>query len=333
MDIFKKCNCALLFSDDPYSGVDANFYKHSNCEIDNSILLLCNGKKLLIANKMNEREARQKCKFAVKSLFSRDVPAFLKKKISKTAKIGLDFEAISSARYFRLKKIFGPRLVDISEELEQMRLQKTQEEISNLKTAVKIAKTILNGLKLSPSMSELDVQKSLHIACLQKGVEFSFPPIIASGKNSANPHHKPCAKKLGNGIVLIDFGVKYKGYCSDLSRCFFLGECKKEKEKYAQAKLIFSKLVDSFSSVRTIGQVAQIGDMECKKLGWPPMIHSFGHGIGIKVHDAPPLYSKSKQMILPNMALAIEPGYYCNQFGVRFEDNILIGKKGAKLLQ
>ena len=330
--IFSKCSTALLFNDEPTDSANPDFLYYCGCDVDNSILVLRKNSRILLTAKMNEKKAKQQCKFKVISFTQKDIKTLIKKYAK--GRVGIDFSSVSHARFLRLKKILKNKLVDISGDLSGARAKKSKKEILKIKKSVFIAKKILNEIEksLNPSKTEIEIEKELQLLCIKHKVEPSFPPIVASGKNSANPHHNPCAKKLGKSIVLIDFGVKYQNYCSDLTRCFFLGECKKEREKYAQAQNILRELVRKIPSLKTAAQLSKHADKLTEKYGWGKMVHAIGHGVGLQVHESPLLYSKSKDS-LKNAAIALEPGWYGRDFGVRYEENVQIsGNLKAKVL-
>ena len=233
----------------------------------------------------------------------------------------------------RLLKLLGKnRVADVSEQMEEMRRVKSRQQIEKISKAVRISKNILHSLELKPSMTELDVVRELGMACAEEGVSFAFPPIVAAGINAREPHHEPGAKKLGQGVVLVDFGAQYQHYNADLSRCYFLGPCKEERIKYEQAKAIHDAILDEMPSLHTGGQLARFADAQCKKRGWGRMLHAIGHGLGLEVHDAPHLGLKSTDKLQEGVVLAIEPGWYGKKFGVRFENDVVWGKKKARLL-
>lgn len=163
----------------------------------------------------------------------------------------------------------------------------------------------------------------------------SFPPIIASGKNSAVPHHVSGNTRLAEGIFLADVGVVYRGYCSDMTRTYVIGEptamhkhmyavvnrAKKESTAMAEAG---EKAVDVFNAANSIIKDSYGVDM----------IHGLGHGLGIEVHDYPDGFrQKSKTVLREGMCLTVEPGYYKEGFGgVRIEDDIVIRNGRPKAL-
>jgi Xaa-Pro dipeptidase len=329
---FKKISSLLLFSGDAANGPDPNFLKHAGADIDGSVLLWTKSGKRLITSTMNEGKARASMSFPIQ-LYSASGSADTIKETVPKGKIGLDYSSIDASRYLRFEKLFGrKRLVDACPSLELLRATKSSDELAKMKKSVAIAKDILRAVELKPSMTELDVVAQLSRRCIDKNVTFSFPPIVGSGASAGKPHHTPSMKKLGTGIVLIDFGVRYQHYCSDLTRCYFLGAAQAERAKYAQCQAIHNAVIDDLPSCQTAGDVVALADREVKKALWPKMIHSIGHGIGLEVHEAPHLYSKSKEKLRENTPMAIEPGWYSSKFGVRYENNVVWGKKKARML-
>ena len=330
---FTTCQSVLLFSGDVSNEGDPNFLQAAGCDVDGAILAWTKKEKVILTSKMNATKAESSFKGRVVSIDSIDIAKTLKAMLPK-GKIGLDLEHIHAARYLRLGKLLGrSRLADISEKLDDLRRVKGKGEISKIKKAVQISKSILSSLRLSPSMAELDVVRQLGLKCAERNVVFAYPPIVAAGKNSREPHHDPGPTCLGKGVVLIDFGVKYQHYCADLSRCYFLGPAKEERKKYEEAKKIHAAVVRAIPTFKTGGELGHFADeYSRKRLHWPRMLHSVGHGLGLEVHDPPHLGLKSKDKLQPGVVLAIEPGWYGKDFGVRYEDDLVIGRRKARVL-
>lgn len=329
--LFNKCDYALLFNDGTTCLPDANFLKHAKCDVEDAILLMSQNSKLLISSKFGEKEARKNCCLPLKVVSSRkETNSFLQKKL-RGKKLGLDFSSISATRYLRIKNLLKKEPLDIGAELSLERAIKTPGEIKLISEAVKISKEILDGVSLSPAKSEIAVANELKVQCAKLGLEPAYGIIVAAGKNSSSPHHVPTSKKLGNSSVLIDFGVRYNNYCADLTRCFFLGKCEKEREKYEEAKQIFDSLVLSLPKCKTACDFANLAQNEIKCAGWPNLPHTIGHGIGLEVHEEPFFHSDSKTPLAPNTIIALEPAYYCKNFGVRYEDDLVITKNGVKI--
>ena len=213
-------------------------------------------------------------------------------------------------------------------------------------------KYVLNQIKLGVSEKQLAFEIKSFIK--KHGADVSFAPIVAFGKNSAFPHHKPTNQELLiNDQILIDLGVKLNGYCSDMSRTVFFGKPTIEQKRMYQTVLeaqkraieyiqkCHSKLVsESRAKARSRNKFGMTGK-EVDKIareyivsqGYPPIPHSLGHGIGRKVHEPPKLSPKSKDILMPGMVFTIEPGIYIKGFGgVRIEDVVVLENYRPQLL-
>ncbi|VVB56481.1 Xaa-Pro dipeptidase [uncultured archaeon] len=329
---FKNCSSILLFSGEAEDGPDPNFFHLSGADVDGAILVWTQKGQTLITSKMNAAGAAAQFSGRVLAPDWKDIGSTIKSLVP-AGKVGLDLRSLSARRYVRMGQLLcAKRLVDAGEQLDNLRRVKKPQQIAKIAKAVKISKQILDELELKPSMTELDVVKALNLACAKRGTSFAFPPIVAAGPASREPHHIPGPRKLGRGIVLIDFGAQYQHLNADLSRCYFLGPCPEEKKKYEEAQQIHDSILDEMPSLHTGGQLARFADAQCKKMGWGRMIHAIGHGLGLEVHDPPHLSLASKDKLQNNVVLAIEPGWYGKKFGVRYENNVVWGRKKARLL-
>jgi len=248
-------------------------------------------------------------------------------------RIGINHESISLAEFNALKTkdkklIFS----DISSQLHDMRMQKTDAELQNIRKAAYHADKIISGLfgklknnkQMRHFKKESDIMDYLNSETRKAGLKTSFKPIVASAKNSANPHHD-AKDLLGKGFCIIDFGVKYDGYCSDMTRTIYFGTpSKKERELY---DLVLKSNVESIRFAERDSRCSDV-DKYCKKvLGEysERFIHGLGHGIGVEIHEGPTLNSKSKDVIKDNMVFTIEPGIYLpGKYGIRIEDDIIM---------
>ena len=172
-----------------------------------------------------------------------------------------------------------------------------------------------------------------------------FPTIICFGANAAMPHHMPDDTKLGaNEFVLIDCGSRYRNYCSDVTRTFIykpdrkIAKYKKMLDMYnvvAQAQRIGMSEVMAGAQ----GKAAHLAAQDCidkasKGVYKGTFIHSLGHPIGVEVHDVGVgLYPSEKDKLREGMVVSVEPGIYIPGFGgVRIEDDVLVTKKGMRVL-
>ncbi|MCR4305907.1 MAG: M24 family metallopeptidase, partial [Candidatus Daviesbacteria bacterium] len=181
-----------------------------------------------------------------------------------------------------------------------------------------------------------------------KGAVISFPTIAAFGKNSSIPHHQTGNTKLGpesssgreGQVILLDFGVKFENYCSDMTRTIFFGKpTGKQKDIYNEVLESQQKAVDYIKGLIKTGQeirsagVDKVARDYILSKGYPSIPHSLGHGIGLEVHEHLSLSPKSKESLKEGMVFSIEPGIYLTDFGgVRIEDLFVYEEKGLRQL-
>ena len=170
------------------------------------------------------------------------------------------------------------------------------------------------------------------------GQGLAFDTIVAFGANTANPHHHNSDRKLKqNEPVLVDFGCKYKGYCSDITRSWWFGnkiskewqtlfDLVKETHDYA------ATLARDNIRANTLDSAAR-DFMDKANVSSKDFIHSLGHGLGLKIHQKPFFGPSSTDLLKVNTVFTIEPGlYYDGKFGIRYEDTFVLTLKGAKIL-
>ena len=218
--------------------------------------------------------------------------------------------------------------------IENARVIKDKEEIDCIAKACEITDKAFEYIirNLKEGMSEKDVAFEIEKFMIQNGADgLAFDSIVAFGENSSMPHAVPTDRKVRKGdIIQFDIGCKYNGYCSDFSRVIFVEEVKEEyKEVYdfvlsQQEKL--SIMLKDGSNIKTI-----IKDRETDyKLKNYDVLHAFGHGVGLDIHERPVLRSKQDCILKENSVIAIEPGVYKpGKFGIRIEDTFLVGKSGC----
>lgn len=156
----------------------------------------------------------------------------------------------------------------------------------------------------------------------------SFDSIVASGPNSSMPHAVPTNRKIENGdIILLDYGCKYKGYCSDMTRIMFVGSVKEEYKKIYELVLKNNEI-----TLRDMKEGANIKVLtrsinDDLKLNGQIAMHSPGHGVGLDIHEEPFFSTNVDNFLKANMVVTVEPGVYiAGRFGVRIEDTVLITK-------
>jgi len=179
--------------------------------------------------------------------------------------------------------------------------------------------------------TEIEVAKYLRKKAKEKNCKLAFSPLIVSGNNFLEIHHKSNKTKL-RGFVIVDFGVKYGGYCSDVTRMLYKGvPSKEELELYKLVVKVQGNALNNLSLGKDycdIDMKARIDFGEYKKY----FEHNLGHGVGKKIHQKPWITFKSKDAVKENDVVTIEPGIYAKKFGIRIEDTVLVKKNKIEVL-
>ncbi|MEM0192850.1 MAG: aminopeptidase P family protein [Candidatus Korarchaeum sp.] len=222
-------------------------------------------------------------------------------------------------------------VVDARPQLNRMRAIKSEYEVSLMKESASISIKALESLEMPPKASEREVANLLEFRMRELGAEgSSFPTIVASGMNSFNAHHIPTERRISEGdILLIDFGAKYKGYCIDITRTYFIGTPTEEFLRRYQA--VLSAQVKAMDHIKA-GVPLERPDIEARKVlkGFGLLeyyVHSLGHGIGLEVHEEARLLVGRRDSMEEGMVFTDEPGIYLRGWGgIRIEDTVLVGK-------
>ena len=206
-------------------------------------------------------------------------------------------------------------------------------ELEYVKKACEIADGAYISLlgKIKEGMSENEVAALLEYEMRKLGASgTSFDTIVAFGENSSVPHHETGLRKLKFGdVVLIDFGCKFGGYCSDCTRTVLFGDNGKQaefKQNYLNVFEAHMLAKEKITCGMTGAEADAIARNYLKKYGLDKYFtHSLGHGIGINVHEFPRLSPKSADVLLNNMVFSDEPGvYFEGKFGIRIEDTVTL---------
>ena len=246
------------------------------------------------------------------------------------------------------QKIFPQaKIIATDKIIENWRAIKNANELQKIRQAclrldkVFADKEFFRGI-LREGVTEKEVAFELEMKLRDHGkYKLSFPVIVAFGENSAIPHHKPsdrqlksrCAPQGGGENILIDCGVKFENYCSDMTRNFFLGEPSKEYlEAFETLLAVQKKTAKNFQ----IGKKLLDAEAFCRKelgnfAGF--FTHSLGHGVGLDIHELPNFSPKEQAVFTAGQVVTCEPGlYFPRKFGIRIEDQILITKDGPEIL-
>jgi Xaa-Pro aminopeptidase len=246
-------------------------------------------------------------------------------------------KSTSLADFEKLKEKIRGRVKTTADIIEKLRAGKDGSEIAAIKKAAQIAaESLEKTIKyIKPGITENELVGVLDFEIRKLGAKNSFETVVAFGANASRPHHQAGTRKLKKSdTVLIDFGVRYKTYCCDLTRCFAVGKAsdfyRKVYGAVKEAQAAAIKMVKPGGKIRDVGAAARA---VIKKYGLPVYGHGTGHGIGLEVHEEPVISEKSKGKLQAGMVFTIEPAVYIpGKLGVRIEDDILVTEKGYKVL-
>jgi len=213
-------------------------------------------------------------------------------------------------------------------------------EIDHIQEAIKIAENALKRTlpTIQTGVTEKEIANQLVVNLLREGSDPNLPffPIVASGPNSANPHATPSNRELSTGdVVIIDWGARFEGYISDITRTFAIDNISPELQK------IYEIVKKANKNARIIKSKALSGkkiDQAARELidnaGYgTAFLHRTGHGYGLEAHEPPYIASDNTRSIQPGMTFTIEPGIYLSGIGgVRIEDDIVARKKELETL-
>lgn len=236
----------------------------------------------------------------------------------------------------------GISLLGLQDPVQKLRMIKGEDEIEVLRQAAALgyAGYEFVASRLQEGVSEAELALELEIFWKKRGAKkTAFDPIIAFGANSSMPHYRAGSTKLALGMpILIDIGVTWKHYHSDMSRVIFFGEPSPQlKEIYSIVELAKQEALMLCKPGTLMGDLDRAARQYITSRGYGQYFtHSLGHGLGLDVHEPPTLRSKgvwSDTPLQPGMVVTIEPGIYLpNLGGVRLEDTILITAQGYENL-
>jgi Xaa-Pro aminopeptidase len=247
------------------------------------------------------------------------------------------FEAINIRTIIhKNNKKFKP-ITDIAELYTQ---PKSPEEIESIQKSCNIAEEVFEYILdfIKPGITELDIAIEIdYQARLRGSEETAFNTIVTSGTRGGLVHGQPSNKKIKkNDIILMDFGCKVDGFCSDISRTICCGKpTSEQKQIYALLYEAMSKAIEEVRPGMKGDYLDDIARKMIKNAGYGDYFkHSLGHGLGLICHERPTITFRLQNQIIPeDVVLAIEPGIYLpNKFGMRVEDDVLVCKtKNIKL--
>lgn len=220
--------------------------------------------------------------------------------------------------------------------VDNVRAIKDSEEQAKMIAVSKINDLAMAEFKklIKPNVTEKQVANQLLEIYQDLGADgFSFEPIVAFGKNAADPHHYPDNTELKPGdCVLFDVGCKKDGYCADMTRTFFYQFVSDEHRKvYEIVKSANELAIDKIRPNLALNELDKTARDVIENAGFGKFFtHRLGHFIGLDVHEYGDVSSANSNLIQVGMIFSIEPGIYLtDDVGVRIEDLVLVTETGC----
>ncbi|MCI8965808.1 MAG: aminopeptidase P family protein [Clostridia bacterium] len=248
--------------------------------------------------------------------------------------VGFEEKYVTYYDYKNMMQTYRVNLTETEGIIENQRAIKDDEEISCIRKACKITDDCFEYLKtfIKKGMTEKEIAFEIERYMITNGADdVSFEPIVASGHNSSMPHAIPTTRKIKEGdIIILDFGCKYKGYCSDMTRTVFIDYVEDMYKEVYELVLKNNKMtINDIKEGSSIKAITRNSNEDLKLNGYMAM-HSPGHGVGLEVHEQPALSINTDNNLKANMVVTVEPGIYVHgRFGVRIEDTVLVTRGGS----
>ena len=240
----------------------------------------------------------------------------------------------------RMPEADRPDLVPAPAIVERLRARKDAEELALLEEAIAIAERAFLDVTatLEPGVTERGFAASLDAAVKKHGARgLSFEPIVAGGERGAMPHADLSDRPFGAGEpIIVDWGAELSGYCSDLTRTFFLGpEPERFRGVYEVVREAQQAAIERVEAGMTGADAHALAASVIEEHGYgDAFTHGLGHGVGLDVHDYPPYLGPTSEDVLEDgMVFTIEPGIYLPGWGgVRIEDIVTLEDGRARQL-
>lgn len=285
---------------------------------------------------------QEKCPIPSSLSEGKKIELFLEKNL-RGGIFAFDREKTSFARYEKFRQLQLSKKISFilrpaSPFLKEIRAIKDKEELKKMRQSAELLwKGFLHLQRIvKVGMSEKEIALAFELFCRKEGAEgLAFEPIIAFGPNSALPHHRAGATVLKKGtLILVDIGVVFQSYHSDMTRVLFpAGSSAFLKKMYGiiqEAQRAALQLCKPGVKVKELDLAAR--RVMAREGVEERFLHGLGHGIGLETHEFPRLKynGEDKDVSLEEgMVITIEPGlYFPGKGGVRYEDTIIITKKG-----
>ena len=252
-------------------------------------------------------------------------------------RVGYEDAYMTVAEYNIYREKLNCELVPATGLMTQLRMVKDAEELQTLISAQRIAEKALEEIcnDIRAGVSEKEIAAKLTYLMLRYGAQnMSFDPIVVSGANGSMPHGVPGERKIAPGdFVTMDFGCIYRGYCSDMTRTVAVGHVTEEMDRvyHTVLRAQLAGIERAKAGVSGCDIDAAARDIITKAGYGEYFGHSFGHGVGVEIHEAPNASPNYQEALPAGAVISAEPGIYLpGKFGVRIEDVIVLRENGCE---
>lgn len=254
-------------------------------------------------------------------------------------RLGFEDSCMTVREYEIWKKALDCGFVPASALPAELRQVKDPEELETMIAAQRIAEKALEDIlrEIRPGATEKELAARIQYLMLHYGAEDkSFDPIVVSGPNGSLPHGSPSDREIRAGeFVTMDFGCVYQGYCSDMTRTVAVGFVTEEMRRVYETVLAAQRAGIAAARAGVTGKETDAAARRViEDAGYAPYFsHSFGHGVGVEIHEAPNASSANDKPLPAGAVISAEPGIYIpGRLGVRIEDVIRLTEDGRENL-
>ncbi len=247
----------------------------------------------------------------------------VREELKPLGKLGYDEKNISVMLFRKLRA--GP-WSPFTKALKSLRMVKDSYEIAMIGKACRNTMSVMGSLKLA-GVKEFDVATEIFCRLRSMGDTEAFDPVVSSGANSSNVHHTPGMSVIRKGPVIIDMGACHSMYRSDVTRTFMISPTKEQSRMLQECREIQEELFSMATPGTGFSDIQKRFESLMKPLGHAVM-HSFGHGVGLGIHERP----SGDDVLEKGMIITVEPGIYSKTLGgCRWEDTVLVSDRPVRL--
>lgn len=341
----KKLDAVLVT--EPYNRRYLSGYRavdHNIGESAGVLLVPAKGTPFLLTDSRFELQAQEEAAGYTVTLYPRGLTKLLAQMLPTLSirRLGFESHYMLHATACRLEKMANKahvELIPLTDLIERMRIIKTDDEIAIIKKSVRLNEQVFQLVynTIEPGMTEREIALAIELTMHELGAEeASFETIVAFGSNAARPHAVPTDRVLQTGdLVLIDMGLVYEGYCSDMTRTVVAGRPSETFRK--RLRIVRQAQLAGIAVIRAGTRCADV-DRAARRViadaGYGSVFgHALGHGVGMAVHEEPRLSSRSRKKLRSGMVVTVEPGIYLPEWGgIRLENMVVVREDGCESL-